>query len=218
MGSERMDKPARYAPRLSPCVFIAVVPPLSGLLVSIVTWAVWVPLAASTTLGLEKWQFTTDGSEAQPNPSVVGKAADGGKCDRGRGILRCNHCDCRGIDGDIETGRCAVDGRRERLGRSVQRIPAIGRNDRVAAGSQIRIESGDAARIKRRRADCGRSAVKVTVPVGVGPELPMTVATRDTCEFVPEDDVAPKAVAVGMVLTNRLMAVEVLPVSFASPA
>jgi hypothetical protein len=58
---------------------------------------------------------------------------------------------------------------------------------------------------------------KVIVPVGVGPKVPMTVATRTTCELGPGVDVAPKAVAVGMVVTRMLIAGEELGMSSTSP-
>ena len=60
-------------------------------------------------------------------------------------------------------------------------------------------------------------ALKATVPVGVGPLAPITAATSVTWADAPLVDEAPSAVAVGIVVTTRLMAGEALGESFASP-
>ncbi len=49
---------------------MAEAPPLNGLLVSIVSCTLALPPAKSLTLGLEKWQVTPAGSDAQPSPTV----------------------------------------------------------------------------------------------------------------------------------------------------
>jgi len=56
-------------------LFMAEAPPVSGLSVSMVNWAVLVEFAARLTLGLEKWQVTPAGSDAQPSPMVSVKPA-----------------------------------------------------------------------------------------------------------------------------------------------
>ena len=45
-------------------------PPPSGLLVSMVNCTLWEPVAARAMVGVEKWQLTPAGSEAQPSPMV----------------------------------------------------------------------------------------------------------------------------------------------------
>src|ERR1035438_7169015 len=65
------NRPAREAPRFAACAFIAVVPPLRGLLVSMVNWTVCAPFAARPALMLEKWQLTAAGSDAQPIPMLA---------------------------------------------------------------------------------------------------------------------------------------------------
>ena len=52
-------------------------------------------------------------------------------------------------------------------------------------------------------------AEKVTVPVGVGPLVPSTVASRSTTALGPLVEAAPRAVTVGMVPTTWLIAGDV---------
>ena len=61
--------------------------------------------------------------------------------------------------------------------------------------------------------------VKTTVPVAVGPVVPVTVATRTSTGLVPVVLALPRAVTVGMVwTTSGAAAVPLLPWSLASPA
>jgi hypothetical protein len=59
--------------------------------------------------------------------------------------------------------------------------------------------------------------VNVTVPVGMGPLTPRTVAARITCGEVPPVEEYPSAEAVGIVPTTSVTAGEVEPASFVSP-
>ena len=61
-------------------------------------------------------------------------------------------------------------------------------------------------------------ALNVIVPVGGGPELLSTDATRTTCGLVPAVDVMPRSVFVGIRFTVSLTGAEVLGESAASPA
>jgi hypothetical protein len=61
--------------RCSGFLFMAVAPPPSGLLVSIVSCAVAVPFGARAKEMLEKWQLTPAGSDPQPRPMVSVKPA-----------------------------------------------------------------------------------------------------------------------------------------------
>ena len=68
------NRPASEIFRLCVPTFVADAPPLKGLFVSIVSCALATPSAASWRLGLEKWQVTPAGSDAQPSPMVSAKS------------------------------------------------------------------------------------------------------------------------------------------------
>ena len=54
---------------------MALLPPLSGLLVSMVSWVLTEPPAGRLRLMAAKWQLTATGSEEQPRPMVPVKLA-----------------------------------------------------------------------------------------------------------------------------------------------
>jgi hypothetical protein len=64
------NRPANATLLLPAPAFRAEAPPLNGLLESIESCTLAFPPAKSLTVGLEKWQETPAGSDAQPNPTV----------------------------------------------------------------------------------------------------------------------------------------------------